>query len=329
MNFLATFLLFLASAFCVQPSAASAAERFAILFAGENYESIQSLRNPINDVFLVSEALEEAAFSVERVLDPTRNEMERELGSFTSLLSEYSTHSRIEAVLFYFAGHAVQHRAENYLLPVDIDPSMIPDDDMEAEIDVGRRLEQLDQVLQNEAVSVSEIISQINGIDADIFIFIFDSCRNPFFDGVLESDGLAEIVAGPNNYIVFATTPGAVALDGTGSNSPFSSALASRIRYQGVPIEVAIRGVRRDVYHDTDGFQLPWGASSLMYSFSFIPLGPFGEREPITTSLDEDRQLWQTIVDTGYPAGSLRRYLLLFPDGIFANEAQTRLTEEN
>lgn len=307
---------------------ATSGERFALVLAGADYAAIGDLENPIHDANAVSRALAEAAFKVTTLTNPTYSDAVAEVATFIARLEVISQTSKIEAVLFYFAGHALQHRAANFLLPVDFSFEKVDDSNEEPEA-AFKSLMLFEAALEKRALNVDDIIATFNGVDAENYMFIFDSCRSSPIEGLVRGQGLAEIDAGPNNYVVFAAKPGAVALDGTNGNSPFSRALASRIPYQGIPIEVTIQGVRRDVFYETNGFQLPWDASSLMYPFSFVPLGVFGQREPIANISEQERALWQFVHDTNYSATALRRYLLLFPKGLYAKEARVRLEDSN
>lgn len=304
----------------VTAQTATAGQRYALLIGNSEYDTLLDLRNPVNDATAVSRALIEAAFNIEVVSDPTFATARSALEQFVDQLIIESRAAKIEAVLFFFAGHALQYRAENYLLPRDFEYAI--DEANGTVFDQSRAFE---RALEQVAFSISEVISTINQIDAETYIFIFDACRNSPVEDLVRSEGLAEVVAGPNNYIVFSASPGATALDGTNGNSPFSEALAHRIPFQGIPIEVMMQGVRRDVLDATDGFQLPWDSSSLLEPFSFVPLGAFGQREPIENITEQERELWRYVYQTNFNPTALRRYLLLFPNGQYAVEARSRL----
>ena len=64
--------------------------------------------------------------------------------------------------------------------------------------------------------------------------------------------------------IAYATQPDAVALDGTGRNSPFTTALLKHINTRGLEIGSMMRRVRADVVQITNGKQVPWDHSSLL-----------------------------------------------------------------
>lgn len=97
---------------------------------------------------------------------------------------------------------------------------------------------------------------------------ILDACRDNPFGGQSDvnldvGDGLARMTARTNNLIAYATGPGEVALDGTGTNSPYTAAIARAIQTSGQPLEQMFEQVRTDVIGETDGIQTPWARSSL------------------------------------------------------------------
>ena len=81
--------------------------------------------------------------------------------------------------------------------------------------------------------------------------------------------GLAAAEAGVGTLISFSTTPGNVALDGTGRNSPFAGALVKRIGASGDDLSALLIDVRNDVRKETSNKQVPWEHSSLTGRFYF------------------------------------------------------------
>ena len=71
--------------------------------------------------------------------------------------------------------------------------------------------------------------------------------------------------------IAYATSPGATAADGDGSNSPFAAALVEHMDEPGWAIEKVLKTVRKDVREATDGAQVPWDSSSLAGEVIFVP----------------------------------------------------------
>jgi hypothetical protein len=108
----------------------------------------------------------------------------------------------------------------------------------------------------------------------DLNIVILDACRdNPFARSFRStSRGLAIISSAPKGtFISYSTSPGKVAVDGSGRNSPFTGSLIKHMTSPDVPIEEVFKRVRQDLVRRTKGQQIPWELSSLEGSFSFKP----------------------------------------------------------
>jgi hypothetical protein len=102
---------------------------------------------------------------------------------------------------------------------------------------------------------------------------MLDACRNnPFPDLKTAGGGLAIVdakVGAPGTFLSFSTSPGAVAEDGSGSNSPYTNALLAAGKEQNIPIEETFKRVRLAVNKVTEGRQTPWDSSSLTEDFRF------------------------------------------------------------
>ena len=69
--------------------------------------------------------------------------------------------------------------------------------------------------------------------------------------------------------IAFATSPGKVAADGDGRNSPYTKNLVVAMQEPNLPIEQVFKQVRRAVQKETKGQQTPWENTSLSGDFYF------------------------------------------------------------
>src|ERR1039458_7034970 len=112
-------------------------------------------------------------------------------------------------------------------------------------------------------------------------ILIFDACRNnPMAQQVASAapnraieagSGLAAPTAlgsgatlGAGTLIAFATAPGQVALDGEGTNSPFSAALSRHIGAPGLEVQQMLTRVPAEGVARTGNKPVPWSNSSLL-----------------------------------------------------------------
>lgn len=233
------------------------------------YEHSSPLANPANDARAFTTALRESGWVVETVLDANAEEL-------TALARRAAETSKSgQQSLLFYAGHGMQIDGQNYMVPIDFDPAS--DSPIAQLIPLGRFIENL--------------VHPDNQL-----VVILDACRNNPMAARLSTEleasrglgltrlppkevglGLAEVATSAGTFIAFATEPGSVALDGTGANSPFTSAL---VRHLGTPDEEigrVLQRVRRDVIEATGGDQIPWDHSSLT--------GPFrirkAERRPV------------------------------------------------
>lgn len=230
-------------------SSASGADRLALVIGNSDYLNTSPLSNPKNDARLMSATLREAGFEVVTVMDADYRTMKKALLDFGRSLRE----ANVEAGLFYYAGHGVQIRGENYLVPID---ATITNED---EVDL-------------ETINVNSFLQTMNSSASAINIVVLDACRNnPFarsFRSV--SRGLAPVQAPKGTLIAYATAPGDVALDGDTQNSPYTLALSQAIRQgDGTPIESVFKAARQSVLKETSDKQVPWETSSITGDFYF------------------------------------------------------------
>jgi hypothetical protein len=240
-------LLSVAAGFAISPALAQ--KRVALVVGNSAYQFTSPLANPANDARLMSQTLERAGFEVITLIDADRDTLKRAMVGFGRVLREGST----EAGLFYYAGHGMQVKGENYLVPVSANIAS------EDEVDL-------------ETININDFLSVMNSSQTKVNIVILDACRNnPFASsGRSASRGLAPVDAPKGTYIAYATSPGEVALDGTGSNSPYTEALSAAMLEPGVPIERVFKNARARVLASTGEQQLPWETSSITGEFFFV-----------------------------------------------------------
>ena len=133
--------------------------------------------------------------------------------------------------------------------------------------------------LRFEALDLAAVLEQTEG-SARVSLIFLDACReDPFkqrFGMTREVNraGLAPTSAsGSGTYVAFATAPGTVAADGTGSHSPFTGALLKFIETPGLEVRQMMSKVRGEVEAATDGRQLP-GTAPASVAISTSIRGP-------------------------------------------------------
>ena len=107
-------LRFLAALFiALAATGAVAAERVALLIGNNNYGGAP-LRNAVNDAKDLGDALKELGFKVIVRENATRKDMIEGILEFGTALEGAKT------AFFFYAGHAMQFKDRNYLIPIDI-----------------------------------------------------------------------------------------------------------------------------------------------------------------------------------------------------------------
>ena len=223
------------------------AKRVALVVGNSNYQHTTVLANPTNDARLMERALREAGFEVTLVLDADQPKLKRAMLEFGRELRK-----GVDASLFYYAGHGVQVKGENYLLPVD---AVLENED---EVDL-------------QAIPVNAFLQTMESAKSPVNIVVLDACRNNPFSRAFRgtSGGLAPVNAPRGSYIAYATAPGAVAADGEGGNSPYTIALASMISLPDLKLEDVFKRTREKVLASTNEKQVPWETSSITGDFYF------------------------------------------------------------
>lgn len=251
-----TLLKLMVSASMVLAAGSAFAEnRIALVIGQSAYRSVPALPNPANDAKAVTQMLTDSGFEVSTAADLSQNEMRQQVSEFAGKVAAKGADT---VALVFYAGHGLQIDGENYLVPIDVDPKR------EADIPL-------------QAVRLNDILNTLTSVPSKMRILMLDACRNnPFPElGKTSGGGLAIVdakIGAPGTFLSFSTSPGAVAEDGSGANSPYTSALLSAGKESGIPIEETFKRVRLAVNKATDGRQTPWDSSSLTDDFRF--LGP-------------------------------------------------------
>jgi uncharacterized caspase-like protein len=278
-------------------ASAHAERRVALVIGNSNYKTANiSLSNPRNDAQDISAILTSLGFEVVTTVDASKREMDLSLQTFARLATN------ADSALFFYAGHAMQFQGRNYLMPTDAE--------LEDEISVRYQTVAIDEV--------RAALDRANGVK----IMILDACRNnPLADrlqrtlygsasrAIATSRGLARIDKTQGMVVAYATAADDVAQDGTGRNSPFTSALLRRLQEPGLEIEMMFRRVAFDVNTQTGGRQRPETYISLLAEYYLN---------------QNDRVVWDRIKDQDDVA-ALRDFINKYPSSPHAIFARNRL----
>jgi hypothetical protein len=219
--------------------------RIALVVGNANYK-VRPLRNPRNDADDMSRSLRTSGFEVIDLRDASLQQMRTGVRQFGDRLLNN------DVGLVYYSGHGVEVKGRNYFIPVNAD--------------VMREDEIADQGLD-----VSLILEKMNTAGKGVNILIVDACRDDPFGRSFRSSsrGLAQMDAPKGTIIAYATSPGKVASDGEGRNSPYTKNLVRAMQQPNKPIEQVFKEVRRAVQDETKNQQTPWENTSLSGDFYF------------------------------------------------------------
>lgn len=208
--------------------------RFALVIGNADYEK-DVLRNPVNDANRMATLLEKYGFKVMLRTNLSRKEMNNVINEFGDSIT-----SKKGVSFFYYSGHGIQYHSQNFLLPLKANIEKEPE-------------------IEDEAVKLSKLLERMKETSNGLNVVILDACRNnPFYDAFPTlNKGLTDKEQLPSNTsILFATTPGNVAYDGAGSNSPFTEALAESMT-DNIEFYQVVRKVVKSVKEKTKLAQLP------------------------------------------------------------------------
>jgi hypothetical protein len=225
----------------------SSENRVALVIGNGNYLN-GGLKNPINDAKLMASELEKAGFRVFINTDSDLVTMKESIREFGNELK------RNPGVgLFYYAGHGLQNKGVNYLVPVNADIQHAYD-------------------IEDECMRADRVLRMMELYQNPLNIVILDACRNnPYTSDFRSMDrGLAQPQTAPTGSIIaFATAPGKTASDGEGSNGLYTNELVKAMRVPGLTIEEIFKRARINVAELTGDQQIPWENSSLFGDFYF------------------------------------------------------------
>lgn len=288
--------------------------RVALVIGNSAYQHLTRLDNPRNDATAIARQLRESGFEIVNdapYLDLDKAGMERALQEFGRRLRGANVG------MFYFAGHGLQVRARNFLMPVS---ARI---DTETEIPL-------------QALDASLVLEQLEASGARLSIVVLDACRNnPFPGGQFRSmtGGLAQMQAATGTLISFSAQPGALAIDGPAEgNSPFTAALIEKMRTPGLNVLDVFNETGVTVARATSRLQQPWVSNSPIEGrFFFTPVSlatpPPTAMAPAPSQVDSatlELTFWQSIQASRDPA-EFEAYLSRYPQGNFAGLARARL----
>jgi hypothetical protein len=247
----------------------------ALLIGNDRYINAPRLKNAENDVRLLADALRQISFETTIAFNLSLSELLSHISRFADAIRPG------DVALIYYAGHGVQSGGVNYLIPVG-----------------SKSLNE--QSLRFEAVDIETIVSAANKDRQSTLLLVLDACRDTPF-AITSRTGEKSLAAAPRGLaaprkqangngtlIAFSTSPGSVAYDGAGANSPYAAALAKNIVRPELTVTEVFQNVRAEVMATTAAQghapQVPWESSSLTRTLMLARTYAGGQSAPRDTN---------------------------------------------
>ncbi len=280
----------------VSPAVAQGERRVALLIGNAAYKE-QPLRNAANDARSMADALKKLGFTVTTRTDADKRQTEDAILAFGRELGQGGVG------LFFYAGHGVQSKGRNYLIPVD------------AQIDH-------EDALAFRAIDMDLVLGRMREAGNRLNMVMLDACRNNPFERRMRgaAPGLAAVDAARGTLIAYATAPGSVAADGDGKNGLFTEELTKALALPNLKVEEVFKLVTAGVEDRSKGAQTPWVSSSLRGDFIFNA----SAGAPSSAAPDRETVFWQS-VQYSNRAEDFEEYLRQYPNGTFAGLARSRV----
>ncbi|MEZ5801088.1 MAG: caspase family protein [Nitratireductor sp.] len=231
---------------------AQAGGRFALVVGNSAYVNAPQLTDPANDSALMARTLESAGFTVTLVGDADYRTLKKALLDFGRQLRG----DDIEAGLFYYAGHGLQVKGENYLVPVNA--AITSEDEVAL-----------------EAININDFLQVMNSSDAKVNIVVLDACRDNPFKEPRAACRAVSLRLTHRRALILPMRRHRAMLHLTVPMATVRTRKHWRRRCPepGLPIERVFKKARVSVLAETGEKQVPWEVSSITGEFFFEDAG--------------------------------------------------------
>ncbi len=227
--------------------------RVALIIGNSDYQftdTLPKLQNPTNDAQDMARVLREFGFEVIERENLTLEGMNQAVVEFGRKLVGS------DAALFYYAGHGLQVKNQNYLMPINASGES-------------------EATIPFQGMNINQVLEEMDNAKSQANIVILDACRNNPITGKFRSGktrGLATPDTVPKGtVIVYATDPGNVAQDGTGRNGLFTGSLLTAFKGDDLSLDGVLTAASAEVERISNKEQSPYvnGPKTLQKTFFF------------------------------------------------------------
>ena len=294
------------------------AERIALVIGNDEYDSVPPLRKAVEDSLSMAGVLEKAGFRVTSLKNATYREIVKSVDKFSREIKPD------DQAVFFFAGHGVQLRSGNYILPVDVDSEN-------------------ESMVERTSYSLDDITFLLGRHRSGFQLIIIDACRdNPFPTKTRSfgnTRGLIPVEPVKGQMVMYSASRGQQALDRLGPNDNnrngvFTRKLVTKLLTPGLSALQVIRDVQDEVEElaaTVNHMQRPAVYNESRGNFYFF--GP--PKHKGLKNIDPDSTFWEEAKFIGN-IEAFDAYLKNFPNGkyvslarAYASKLRTTLTPNN
>jgi uncharacterized protein len=264
------------------------AKRIALVIGVQVYDRagpLTELRTPVQDAEAVATKLTKIGVKTTLLRNPTTDELRTAIGEFNVSVSV------ADLAIVYYAGHAIQatiggSKTAQFFAPRDFRAPTGADKDTPV------KPEDFEKAASDGRILGLSMLEEPIRRARKVGLMFWDACRsNPFYDQPVALNGTDRVMASAENgrrtrtagpldkavappipvttpsrleikrpegiVIHFATRPGDVADDGTGTHSPYTAALLKHLDRPGITVNAMLNAVGTEVLQSTGGKQAP------------------------------------------------------------------------
>jgi hypothetical protein len=290
---------------------AFAERRVALVMGNSAYQHSPTLPNPARDAQAVAAMFKKAGFDVVSAhLDLGSLQAKRAIRQFEDAATD------ADIAVVYYAGHGIEIRGINYVIPVDAKLASDRDAD-------------------DEAITLNRLVESVDGAKR-LRLIILDACRdNPFVRTMKRqrtaalravSGGLGKVEpTSSDTLIAYAAKAGSTAEDGDTQHSPFTAALLNNLFEPGLDIRLAFGRVRDEVLKNTRSRQEPFVYGSV--GGGVISLVPAPAQPALATANVSGQRSDYDLVDKIGTKQAWEVFLTQHPAGFYADLARQQIAK--